>query len=105
MLEILLLVGLCKRLGLIAKEKGLKPIKWQLLLVATWIGIEITVSISVYLAFFFLYGEEEAETLTLPFYFLALIGSVVSSWLIFTYLKNLPAQKSVIVVPNLQKGK
>lgn len=102
MLEILLLFGLCKHLGVIAKDKGLKPIKWQLVLVAVWVGVEITVSTSAYLAFFVLYGEE-AETLSLSFYFLALIGSAISAWLIFTYLKNLPPQKSVIIVPNLQK--
>lgn len=96
MLEILLLFKLCKHIGLLAKEKGLKPIKYQLLLIVLWIGVECVVGTSGYLTLFFLYGEEQAEALYFAFYFIALVGSVISVWLLFNYVKSLPQKKSIM---------
>ena len=40
MLEIILLIFLCKKIGNIAEKKGQKRGQWQFITVATWIGFE-----------------------------------------------------------------
>lgn len=41
MLEIIALIFLCREIGKLAKEKGLKPSTWQIYLVGGWIIAEI----------------------------------------------------------------
>ena len=40
MLEIIALIFLCRSIGNTAERKGLKPLQWKIITVATWIGFE-----------------------------------------------------------------
>jgi hypothetical protein len=40
MIDFIILFFICRKIGRIAKEKGLGPIKWQLLTVLSWIVFE-----------------------------------------------------------------
>jgi hypothetical protein len=98
MLEILLLFSLCKHLGVITREKGLKPLKYQVILVVLWLGVETVISTSAYISLFFLYGEDQSEPLVYAFYFLGLMCSAISTWIFFNYIKSLPNKKTMIRV-------
>lgn len=42
MIEIIVLIFLTREIGRIAERKGLNKIKWKVLLVALWLGLEFT---------------------------------------------------------------
>ena len=53
MIEIIVLIFLCRKIGNKAIQKGLKPGQWKLITVLTWIGFEFTGAIIGVLLFGF----------------------------------------------------
>lgn len=41
MIEIIALIFLCRHMGVIALNKGERPVKWKIITVASWFGAEI----------------------------------------------------------------
>lgn len=82
MLEIILLVILTKRIGVLAEKKGLQPGVWKLYTVLAWIGAEI-VGVT---ASMMIFGMEEL----FPAYLLGIGCAATSYFVILSFLNKKP---------------
>lgn len=82
MLEIIILIFLTKKIGVLAGIKGLQAGRWKLYLVLAWIGAELLGAIIAVIIF----GKENLFST-----FLVAIACAASSYFILTnYLNKLP---------------
>jgi uncharacterized membrane protein YeaQ/YmgE (transglycosylase-associated protein family) len=84
MLEILVLIGLSKRIMAIAKSKGRSSAGWVVLLIVLWFAGEFTGGVIAAIA---TYPQEPL----LEAYLFALVGAVVGAVVTFAIVKNLPS--------------
>jgi hypothetical protein len=74
MLEILLLVYLCKNIGQKLRAKARKPLLLQILLILMWFGGEVVGFIVGMVVYTVVYGQEPPE-FSLPIYLGAIVGA------------------------------
>jgi hypothetical protein len=85
MLEILLLVFLCKRLGAMLREKGRSAGWMQFLLVICWFGGELVCGVAI-VVFMQMAGSQEPG---IGAYFGALLGAAGGATIVFIIAHNL----------------
>ncbi len=91
MLEILLLVGLCKWMGSLMHEKGRNPLALQIFTVVGWIGGEISGAIVGGIVHAI--QNPDVEEIGLGVYVFALVGAVVGVGIPFFVAFLLPSVK------------
>jgi hypothetical protein len=87
MLEIIAIYLFCKNVGNIIRNKGRKPIGYQLMTVAFWFGGEILGAIAGMI--FFGFEEESINPLV---YVAALVGALIGGIVAMVIAKQLPNQ-------------
>lgn len=90
MLEILLLVALCRKIGEAARAKGRSAGGYQLMLVAFWFGGEIGVALLGAVVSYLVLGPQDEDGLLCFMYVLALVGAAVGALLAFQIVARLP---------------
>jgi hypothetical protein len=84
---------LCKRIGAAAREKGHRPVGYQLLLVGFWFGGEIGSALMAGVLIALAFGEK-AEEFFFVAYLAALLGAAVGAWAVFRIVSGLPDQSA-----------
>lgn len=87
MLEIILLIFLCKKIGAIIREKGRSPVAFQVLTVFLWFGGEIAGAVVGIIVS----GNEEPGPAA---YIFALVGAAVGATIAFLIASNLSTASS-----------
>ena len=100
MLEILLVIGLCKALGKMLREKGIKPTWMQFMLVVTWILGEVLGGFIAGIVHVIRNGEN-AE-MGLGVYLFAIVGAAVGAGFTFLIAYLLPRKDAPANQPTLQ---
>ena len=102
MIELLFLIFfLPKRMSILARERDLSPLKWTLVAVGAWLGVEcliIFAGVVMSTAGSLLWGwpeEPEKSPLTLFVYFLGLIGGMIAADLVRRRLAAKPITREV----------
>jgi hypothetical protein len=90
MLEILILIKLCRQIGEMARKKARRAWGYQLMLVLFWFGGEIGGAFFAGLVLL-LCGEEIEDYLILV-YLSAIAGAALGAWTAFVIVKILPEQ-------------
>jgi hypothetical protein len=88
MIEILILINLCKKIGANARAKGHKGGYYQLLLVLFWFGAEIGAAFAI--AFGLALAGEDPEHLGILIWLGAIAGAALGAWGAFKIVKSLP---------------
>ena len=88
MIEIIVVIFLCRRLGRFMRAKGRRPLALQILLVLCWFGGEILGGI-VFVIFQAIRGEP-VDDLNLMFYAVALLGAACGAGLTFLLASIIP---------------
>jgi hypothetical protein len=86
MLEIILLVVMCKNIGQIMRKKGRKPFAFQLLLVAMWFGGELAGGVLGTIATAIIDGRYEGVGLLA--YGCALLCAGLGAWVAFQIARS-----------------
>ncbi len=89
MLEIILLFYLCKNLGRKLREKGRKPLLYQIMLVLMWIGGEIAGAIVAAVVYVVVQGQAPPD-FSLPIYLGAIVGAASGAAFCFMIVWLLP---------------
>ena len=94
MLEILLLIFLCRRMGSLLRAKGWKPLFMQILVVLSWFGAMFLGAMAYSLYIALTQGPEMVETamenFSLPLYVWALVSAAMGVSCIFFVAWMLP---------------
>jgi uncharacterized YccA/Bax inhibitor family protein len=90
MLEILLLINLCRRIGEAARAKGRAAGGYQLMLVAFWFGGEVGTALAGGIVMALLFGEQEEGGVFCFLYILAIVGAALGAVIAFQIVANLP---------------
>ena len=90
MLEILLLYYLCKKLGRNLRDKGRKPLLYQIMLVLVWFGGEIAGAIVAAVVYVVVQGQAPPD-FSLPIYLSAIVGAGCGTAFCFTIAWLLPS--------------
>ena len=89
MIEILVLIRLCKRIGRAARAKGRRAGGYQLLLVLFWFGAELGGGLLCGSWLVAVYGHDADEYMVIA-YLAAVVGAAVGAWLAFRIVASLP---------------
>jgi hypothetical protein len=89
-LEIILLVVLCKSMGNVLRNKGRKPLLFQFLLVGMWLGGEIVGAIIGTVVYAIRNGAPP-EGIELSTYLFAIVGAAAGAGLCFLIAHLVPA--------------
>src|SRR2546423_15011926 len=82
MLEIIAIFYLTRKIGMLAESKGLKPVKWKILMVLGWILLEFTGIIAGILIF----GKDNLVSIIL----LAYAFAITAYFILRVHLSKLP---------------
>src|SRR3954463_3453341 len=85
MLEIILLVWLCRKIGAIAREKGRKAVGYQFMLVGMWLGGEIGGMVAGVL----MVGANPGGGINPTAYLFALMGAAAGAIVTFVIVNSL----------------
>lgn len=98
MLEILLVVFLCRGMGKLLRNKGRKPLLFQILLVLSWIGGELLGGVAGGIIHVLQHGDQPFEP-GLSVYLLALCGAVCGAGFWFLVAWLLPSAQPSSAAP------
>ena len=73
MIEILILVNLCKKIGEILRQKGRKPFGYQLTMVLVWFGAEFLCALQCGIILALIFSDEAEIERFMPICYLAAI--------------------------------
>lgn len=93
MLEIIVVILLCGRMGKLMRAKGRKPLLFQIMLVAFWLGGEIGASIIYAIAQVVITGGE--PEIGFVAFIVAIGGGVVGAGIAFLIASLVPPSESV----------
>lgn len=93
MLEIVLLIFLCKKMGSLLRKKGWKPLFMQILVVFLWFGAEVSGAFAYGVYVMVTQGMEAAEGIGWAAYLWALLAAVLGQLLLFGFAWLLPTQE------------
>jgi hypothetical protein len=89
MIEILILISMCRRIGERAREKGRTAGKYQFMLVLFWFGGEIGGAFLTSLILTVVYGEDFEKFMFIA-YIAAIVGAIFAAWLAFRIVASIP---------------
>jgi len=89
MLELILLYYLCKSLGRMLREKGRKPLLYQIMLILMWLGGEISAAIVAVVVYVVVQGHAPPD-FSLSIYLGAIFGAACGAGFCFTIAWLLP---------------
>jgi Na+/alanine symporter len=89
MLEILILISLCRQIGERAREKGKTAGIYQFMLVIFWFGGEIGAALLTGIILAIAYGSDFQNFFCFS-YIAAFVGAAFSAWVAFQIVKSLP---------------
>lgn len=89
MLEILVLIFLCRALGRKLRDKGRKPLMFQIMLVVMWIGGEFCAGVVAGIVQVIQHGDADFEP-GLPVYLAAIAGAALGAGACFLIVHFLP---------------
>ena len=92
MLEIILVIVLCKALGNLLRAKGRKPFWLQVMLVFSWIAGEFAAGVVAGIVHVIRYGED--APMGFGIYLFAIVGAALGAGFTFFIAYMLPAQNS-----------
>jgi hypothetical protein len=90
MLEILILISLCRKIGEAARAKGRSAGGYQLMLVAFWFGGEVGVGLLGGIIIAVAFGGQEEDGVFWFVYILAILGAALGALLAFQIVAHLP---------------
>jgi len=90
MIEILILVHFCKKLGVLCRSRGRKAGWFQFLLVISWFGGEFFAGIFAGIVCMIASGRLDEEPPFVIIYISALLGAGLGAWSTFLLVKMLP---------------
>ena len=93
MIEILLLISLCRKIGIRAREKGLPEGRYKFFVVVAWFGGEIIGAVAAEIASQFLLDDQNGNDLLLTYLF-AIFTASLFVWFVF---------KLVAIRPDIQQ--
>jgi uncharacterized membrane protein YeaQ/YmgE (transglycosylase-associated protein family) len=89
MLEILILINLCRRIGERVREKGRKAGGYQFMLVMFWFAGEIGAAVVTTIVLVVVHGADYEKYIFLA-YIAAIVGAAILAWLAFQIVASLP---------------
>lgn len=93
MIEIMVLIHFCKKMGALCRSRGRKAGWFQFLLVLAWFGGEFFAAIFASVVYMMVAGRFDEEPPFLIVYISALLGAGLGAWSIFLLVKMLPSLK------------
>ncbi|MGI9472439.1 MAG: hypothetical protein ACR2NZ_12940 [Rubripirellula sp.] len=90
MLEILIVIGLCRSMGKMLRAKGRKPLLMQIMLVVMWIVGEFTGGFIAGIVHVLRHGEN--VEMGFGVYVFAIVGAVIGAGITFLIAHLLPSQ-------------
>lgn len=93
MLEILIVIGLCRTMGRILRAKGRKPLMMQVMLVVMWIVGEFTGGFIAGIVHVMRHGQN--VEMGFGVYLFAMVGAAIAAGITFMVAHLLPSQTAL----------
>lgn len=104
MLEIILIIYLCKKMGDLLRKKGWKPLFMQVLVVVGWISAEFFGAIAYFVYVAVTQGQAAAEAIGFAAYPWALLAGAFGQLCLFGFAWALPVNSPVGPVGDISQS-